>query len=196
MTVLKGLKELKGGIMILTVSDGEEIKRLFVPTRVYRNIGAPVVGCSLDGAMDELLFADELYRAEKKALSLLSYADNNVQSLKVKLVRAGFSREAVDDVASQMLRLGYINEQRQLERLILNEANVNLKGPYKIIPKLAAKGYSVALIKSVFKELCESGEIDLNKNRQKLIAKKLGEDADGEQKRILLYKNGFSPRYN
>jgi hypothetical protein len=52
------------------------------------------------------------------------------------------------------------------------------------------------MVRSVFNELCEGGEIDLDNNRKRLIEKKLGDNADEEQKRILFYKNGFSPRYN
>jgi SOS response regulatory protein OraA/RecX len=146
----------------------------------------------LDHSADEITTAeaDELIKAEKKALSLLSYADNNRRTLKQKLLRAGFGYEICDTVCEKMLSLGYIDENRQLERLILVEANTKLRGPERIIPALVAKGYSMSDIKAVMRELVKSGEIDFNKNARALISKKLP-DADIEEKRKFLYKNGY-----
>ena len=56
--------------------------------------------------------------------------------------------------------------------------------------KLAAKGYSVTEIKSTIQALSESGEIDFKKNAATL-AKKKGVMPEGEEMKILLYKNGY-----
>ena len=87
--------------------------------------------------------------------------------------------------------LGYINEQRQLERIILNEANRALFGPRKIISKLVLKGYATSKIKEVMRELSEKGELDFGENSRVLIEKKLGENPDSEDTAKLLYKYGY-----
>ena len=115
----------------------------------------------------------------------------NKKNLATKLYRAGFGRDTVSAVTAEMEGLGYIDERRQLERIILNEANLKLRGPRKIIPTLAAKGYSTSDISSVMSALVDSGEIDFSRNARILAEKKLPDDADSEEKKKLLYKNGY-----
>ena len=88
--------------------------------------------------------------------------------------------------------IGYINEKNQLERLILVEANSKLRGPLRIIPSLANKGYSSADVKSVLNRLVDEGEIDFKANAHRLAEKKLPDDFDEEDLKKLLYKNGFN----
>ena len=90
-----------------------------------------------------------------------------------------------------MLSVGYINERRQLERLILSEANLKLRGPAKISAHLASKGYSSRDIREVLTSLCESGEIDFKANAKKLVEKKLPEDSGEDEKKSFLYRNGY-----
>ena len=134
---------------------------------------------------------DEEYRAKKKALSLLSYSDKNESGLKRRLAQLGFSRDVAERTAEEMVNLGYIDEGRQLERIILNEANVKLRGPMKILPTLIGKGYSSADVKRVMTELTERGEIDFKKNAKRLLEKRLPDCDDGEEIKKLLYRNGY-----
>jgi SOS response regulatory protein OraA/RecX len=89
-----------------------------------------------------------------------------------------------------MVRRGYIDEQSQLERLITVEANGKLRGPLRIIPALVNKGYSSSDVRLVMHNLMESGEVDFKKNAKCLLDKKLPE-ADPEEKKKFLYKNGY-----
>ena len=90
-----------------------------------------------------------------------------------------------------MVSRGYVNEKNQLERLIVIEANQKLRGPLKIIPALVNKGYSSSDVREVLKRLADEGEIDFSANAERLIEKKLPADADGEEIKKLLYKNGY-----
>ena len=141
--------------------------------------------------MSAIEYTDRLIRAEKKALNILAYADNNKKNLAVKLYRAGFDREIVNTVCEKMVRLGYINESRQLERLVLSEANIKLRGPGRIIAALVAKGYSSSDIREALDTLTESGEIDFSLNARLLIEKKLGNNIDEDEVKKILYKNGY-----
>ena len=181
------------GYLVLGIIDGAEKRIYTVSESAYSEIGSPNPPCEVDFGMLELICnADECYRAKSLALKLLSYADNNERTLTTKLVSRGIKRDVAHDTVAEMVRLGYVDEKRQLERLILKEANGSLAGPKKLVPKLMAKGYSRSDIDSVMYRLCENGEIDFQKNREDLIAKKVTRGATEEEIRAILYKNGYS----
>ena len=193
MAALQFVREAKDShLLLLGIVEEGESARYTVNAAAFGEIGAPSVGDELDGEqMSVIRYTDELIRAKKKALAILSYADNNCRTLKMKLCRAGFSREIVDTVCSEMVERGYINERRQLERLVLDEANRKLRGPLRIIPALASKGYSSLEIREVISELVDSEEIDFGKNARVLLEKKLSDPTDEEEAKKILYKNGY-----
>ena len=192
MARLLYIRDVNSALLLLGVSEEGECVRYKVSVSVWAGLGSPAKGAELS---DETLAAireyDLHHRAKKKALSLLSYSDKSEAGLKRRLCTAGFPREVAEDVAAEMVSLGYIDENDQLERLILNEANLKLRGPMKILPTLAAKGYSIVEIKRVMHLLCHSGEIDFKENAKKLIEKRLPRDTDTEEKKKLLYRNGY-----
>lgn len=192
MATLRYIREAKdSSLLSLGIVEGEESARYTVSSVLYSEIGSPVIGELLtDVQMSAIVYADKLYRAEKKALSILSYADNNSHTLKQKLFHAGFDSEITSQICDKMVSLGYINEIRQLERLVFTEANTKLRGPGRIIPALVSKGYSITDIKTVMHSLVDHGEIDFKKNAKLLLEKKLP-DADVEEKKKFLYKNGY-----
>ena len=179
-------------LLLLGIAEGEETARYTVSAEVYNSIGSPVRGAVLGAEERSLIREYDLeYRARKQALSYLSLADNSERNLTLKLIRKGFDREISSRVAAQMVALGYVNEQRQLERLILSEANNNLRGPMKILPKLVGKGYSADSVKSAMRALTDSGELDFSANAKRLLLKHGAEDLPREEKRALLYKHGY-----
>ena len=126
MTTLKYIREIKDTSLLLLGIVGEgEFADYTVNSTLYAEIGSPSVGDTIDSSsLSAIKYADELYRAKKKALSILAYSDNNQKNLKAKLLRAGFSHEISDRVCEKMVSYGYINEKNQLERLILIEQRV------------------------------------------------------------------------
>lgn len=191
MITLRSIREIGDKGLLSLAIGGEESANYTVNAVLYAEIGSPSVG---DALTDEQIYTireyDEYFRAKKKALSILAYADNNRRNLALKLSKAGFPRELCDRVVSEMVSLGYIDEKRQLERLITVEANGKLRGPLRIIPALVNKGYSSSDIRAVMHELTESGEVDFRKNAKALLDKKLPV-ADPEEKKKFLYKNGY-----
>ena len=192
MASLKYVREAKDGrLLSLGITEGEECGRYTVNCEIFTAIGSPSVGQTLSECqMDEIVRYDTLYRARKKALSILSYADNNRQSLMRKLRHAGFSYDLCLRVCEEMVSHGYIREREQLGRLILTEANVKLRGPSRITASLVSKGYSPTDVREVMWGLVEKGEIDFKRNAGLLVEKKLPE-AEIEEKKKLLYKNGY-----
>ena len=193
MAVLKYIREQNNShLLSLGIFEGEETVCYTVNAATFEAVGSPLRGSELDyEQLSAIKYTDKLIRARKKALSILAFADNNCRTLTVKLGRAGFDREITSTVVDEMLEHGYINEERQLERLILSEANVKLRGAGKLVPALVAKGYSSSDVRMVLTRLVEDGEIDFKKNAKKLIEKKLPPDADSEEKKKLLFKNGY-----
>ena len=194
MATLKYKREIKDtGLLLLGIVGEGESADYTVNSTLYLEIGSPSVGDNIsDTDMSAVKYADELYRARKKALNILAYADNNQKTLKAKLLRAGFKYEIADLVLTEMVSRGYVNEKNQLERLILTEANQKLRGPLKIIPALINKGYSSSDVREVLRRLTDEGEIDFSANAERLIEKKLPAEADGEEIKKLLYKNGYN----
>lgn len=132
---------------------------------------------------------DERYRATSKALSLLSYGDNTKSALFAKLLRAGFRREVASDTVKECVRLGYIDERRQISRSVELEANRSLRGKDFIVKKLVGKGYRISDVLSVIDELTEEGVIDFTRSFRDLCEKHGA--ATPEERARLAYKNGF-----
>lgn len=193
MITLKYIRELKdNGLLLLGIVGEGESADYTVNASLYAEIGSPSIGDAIDPAsLSAIRYADELYRARKKALNILAYADNNQRNLRAKLLRAGFVNEIALRVCEEMVSFGYINEKNQLERLILVEANQKLRGPSRIIPALVTKGYSSSEVKEVLCRLVDEGQVDFEKNAKLLIKKKLPTDCESEDRKKLLYKNGY-----
>ena len=179
-------------LLLLGIIEEGESRRYTVSGEVYASVGSPAARTELsEREMSVIKYADELYRAEKKALSILSFADSSARTLKMKLQRAGFGREIAEEITEKMLALGYINESRQLERLVLTEANDRLRGPLKLIPHLVSKGYPAADVRRAVSTLVDEGEVDFAENAKRLLKKKLPDGATAEERKKLLYRNGY-----
>ena len=190
VSYIKALKDSK--LLLLGIIEEGESRRYTVSGEVYTSVGSPTARSELsERELSVIRYADELYRAEKKALSLLSFADSSARTLKMKLQRAGFGREIAEEITEKMLSLGYINESRQLERLVLTEANERLRGPLKLIPHLVSKGYPAADVRRAVAALVDEGEVDFAQNSKRLIEKKLPDGATDEERKKLLYRNGY-----
>ena len=135
---------------------------------------------------------DEIFRARKKALSILAYGDNSRRSLYMKLLRSKISKEIAFDTVEEMCALGYINENERLRRIITDQVNLHFVGRAKLYARLLSKGYSKRDIDSVIHELSSEGEIDFSEARRRLVEKYLPPDASEEEIKKLLYKNGHT----
>ena len=181
----------EGSVFVGVISD--DLKEKFYISRTeYARCGAPERGDEIDEDMYlRMARYNEYYKAKKKALSLLAYGDNNEKNLIRKLRVAGFAPDLAKMVTEEMVSLGYIREDDQLRRLITAEANGKLQGPNKIFQKLVAKGYSTTDVRSMMEILVDEGEINFKNSAMLLIEKKLPKGATSDEKKTLLYKNGY-----
>lgn len=178
------------GRLRIGASDGENKYDYSLSESEYSALGSLLSGDLIDeDTHNKIRSFDLLYRARKKALGILSYADNSEQALIRKLRMAGFSSEISRLVGAEMVSRGYVNDSRQLKRFISAEVRINKTGPAKLIPKLMAKGYTRSDITTVLDELVCSGEVNFEEAKKALIEK-----LDGESDEIIkktLYKNGY-----
>ena len=181
----------EGSLFVGIQSDGER-EKLYISQTEYVRCGSPERGEEIDeDTYMRMARFDEYHKAKKKALSILAYGDNNQKNLIRKLRIAGFAPDLAALITREMVAYGYIDERDQLTRLILAEANDKLQGPNKIFAKLTAKGYESSDIRDVMQSLVEAGEINFKSNAYSLIEKKLPSGATSDEKKTLLYKNGY-----
>ena len=177
--------------VVLGIGEGDDVKRYSVGETLYRSLEISRGDEITEPVLDEIIGDDHRFRATKKALSLLSISDVSEKALVLKLRRAGYSRETAEAVAAEMMSLGYIDEARQLSRLILREANEKLRGRGQIIPRLIGKGYSSRAIEGALDALISSGELSFEDNARALLEKMLPEDSTEDEARAILYKHGY-----
>lgn len=172
------------------IDDGGETTVLKVRESTYSSLGAPTRGSEItDGALESLRADDELLRAYARAVSWLADADRSRYELKKKLLQLGIRHEIADTVLDKCEQYGYLDEERQLERLVEREANRKLRGRYYIRRKLASKGYRTSAIDRVTDLLVERGEIDFGANLERL-AEKRGV-SDETELAALRYRYGY-----
>ena len=184
----------KEGTVPLVVIDGESDGKKTKDTiteGTYREIGCPLSGEVLEGDEAELLIRrDEERRALAKALSILTYADNGENQLKIKLMRHGFSKSAIDETVKECVRRGYIDDLRIIENAVLKLA-ADYQGKKKIIAKLVAKGFSAGTVIKTVVRLEAEGKIDFTEARRRLISEKLPPESTKEEKLKLLHRYGY-----
>ena len=179
----------RGRLRIGVDCDGEK-QDFSLSESEYSAVGSPLSGDIIDADIRERMAEFDLhFRARKKALGILSYADNSEISLIRKLRTAGFSEKLSRTVAEEMVMRGYINENRQLKHLISTEVRLHMTGPKKLIPKLMAKGYKRSDIDIALDELTECGEVDFAEAKARLLMGLRREDTELIKK--TLYKNGY-----
>ena len=178
------------GRVLIGIEEDTGVRAFSVTEATYMAIGAPSRYSELSQRdIDVISTEDERYRAMKRAVSILAASDKSAYTLKGKLYQAGFSRESIDEAVNECVARGYVDEDRQLRRLIEREANESLRGRFYIKRKLVSKGYRGADIDRITRELVDSGEIDFSENFERLASKR---GAEGEEeRRALMYKLGY-----
>ena len=170
--------------------DDGNVSVLNIKENTYTSVGAPNRGDEIpDAVLSDLLFENEIYTAFRKTLSYIADHDRSRYELKMKLFQAGFSKEAVDIALDKCEEYGYLDESRQLERLVEREANRKLRGRQYIKRVLAAKGYRISQVERAINKLVENGEIDFDENFALLVEKR---GATEEEKIMALrYRYGY-----
>ena len=180
----------KQTLVKIELSVGGEKRIYTVSEGTYRNIGCPLSAEIIDeDSLNTVIKESARRSAMKKALNILSYADNNSKNLYRKLITAGFSKDDAIYTVKECIRLGYIDEARQLERLVYILWERDLLGPAKIFAKLVAKGYKASDVSMTIEKLRQAEEIDFSVSLKKLLEKK--SVTTYEEKKKILFRYGY-----
>ncbi len=168
-------------------------KKYEITPEDYERLGFP----ELDHILSEyeikiLMRSAHAKDASAVAFRILSHSDNNRLSLKRKLIERGFGEQTADLTVEKMVSLGYIDEYDQVYRYTVALANKKLYGEGRILPFLLNKGYEKDDIKKALAEAQQSGDIDFEEIRARIISKNALDDENPAKIRQLLYKYGHS----
>ena len=185
-----GAKEGKAPLVIITALENDKRKKYVISEGTYREIGCPLSGENIsEDSLAKISEQDCERRAMAKALTVLAYADNSEARLYTKLRAAGFSQRVANLTKEECIRLGYIDERRQIERIITRSYEEHL-GPYKIMYKLCSLGYARSNASLILREMQNDGRIDFKAASVQLVSS-LPEDATLSDKQKLLKKYGY-----
>ena len=191
------LLEREGKEVLLTVElcegDKRDRRALTLPRAIYEGLEIPDAPATLSKeAFCEIEYADEQYRAIRKAFDILAYGRNSAKTLAAKLRGRGFSAEIAEDAASYMLAHGYIKEDDDAIR----EADLCFAkhwGSRRILMHLHEKRFDDAAIATAREYL---GTLDFVDNCVKLIRSKYGTlpKEEKERNRVIsgLVRYGYS----
>lgn len=130
-------------LLTLEAKKGEkrDTQKFLLPIAIFKGLDLPVPPAEISHETAlEISYADEQYRAIKKAFDLLAYGRNSEKTLTEKLRSRGFRPEVASDAAAYMKRNGYIKEGEDAIR----EAECcveKLWGKRRVLMHLHEKGY-------------------------------------------------------
>ena len=180
------------GYLKIGVEADNKTSAYYLSERVYHALSSPMRGDNLTrDTLSKIIDEDMRYRATRSALGSLSLCDSSKEALCSKLLKKGYNRKIAESVVNYMCSLGYIDEERQMEKLIVSFCENNNFGRQKIFAKLRAKGYPAGEISKKINSLLREGSIDFEKAKARLLGK-YPPDLSSEEKRKILYKNGFT----
>ena len=135
---------------------------------------------------------DELLKAKKKALTLLTDRDHSVAELKKKLKRSGYSDEAADEAIAYAGSFGYLDDDRYADHYI--QFYSQSRSRQKIYYDLIGKGVDPEVIERAFER---AGDYDEKPLIRTLVQKKLktfGKSTSGAETKVIqsLMRKGFS----
>jgi regulatory protein len=97
--------------------------------------------CSLED-IEELVTASDRKKAEKKALSLLSYTPHSREGLKLKLMKRGFPEESIEYSLLRMEELGYLDDLKFAEEWLRSRLKRHPEGKWALLAGLKKRGVS------------------------------------------------------
>ena len=119
---------------------------------------------------DDTSFDKSVNKVMESASNILIFADNTEKSLRTKLERKGFEKEAIDNAVDKLKSAGLINDARLMRSFTEYLADKKLYGKARIKLELQKKGFDKELISDEFNE-CIS-DVDFSENCVKLLKKK------------------------
>ena len=167
-----------------------EGEKLLIDREILRRCGIGI-GTELEAKeVEELTFVSESYRAKERAVWYLSKADTTEKALFEKLCR-NFSQKAAAFAVAQMVKKGYLNDQRFAENYANSLINRNVS-KRAALGKMLQKGVPLDIAKEVLAKSQEDESLAALALLETKYKNKLKSE-DGIRKTIAaLARRGFS----
>ena len=135
---------------------------------------------------------EELVRAKRRALYLLTDMDRTEKELYDRLKKTGYSEETVSAAMEYVKSFGYIDDVRYARKYI--EIFRDRKSRRKMMYDMAAKGVDREVIENAFLEYPEYDETDLIRRlaEKKLRGRDLTEPGVWQKTAAYLARRGFA----
>lgn len=143
---------LGNGTSRLVLGNGENSRNFIISTRLLKQYGFEKGRKISDDDMDLLDELEEITKAIKKGLDLLTYSDMPKSALVRKLRIRGFNEDAAHSAASMLEEMGYIDEPAHALR-VARGASRQFYGPLAISDKLRSKGFEKKYIRLAMQAL-------------------------------------------
>ena len=176
------------------ISDGTHLQRdsFDILSEQYIEL-RPEKGIIDRSAYDSLLEASQVCQCYLKALNILSFGDNNMFALKVKLMRRGFSSDTAEKTVAMVTEKGYVREEN-VAAAEVKKCISKLWGRTRILAQLRAKGFDND---SIDRAMLLVENTDFAENCYLLADKKFGyvPDEPNERKKMAasLARYGYGP---
>lgn len=184
------------GTSDITVENGGKRRTSAVSSRLLSTHGI-TLGAELDDdGMYLLSELEELTRAIKKGIDLLSYSDMSRRALAQKLKMKGFENDTAINASAYLQQIGYINEER-CALTVASTCIKDMRGPLAIKDKLVSKGFERTCIEKTMKTVYK--QVDFVQILEKYARKKgilhllLSVDSqDGQKATASVLRRGFT----
>jgi regulatory protein len=135
---------------------------------------------------------DELTKAKKRALGLLTDMDRTEQQIRDRLTRSGFSPDVTEAAIAYVKSYGYIDDRRYADHYI--EVYRSRKSRLKISFDLQKKGLGKEMIAEAFSRAASFDEKPLIRALLEKKLKSLPADTPNRRQKLLahLARKGFS----
>ncbi|HIV86258.1 MAG TPA: recombination regulator RecX [Candidatus Monoglobus merdigallinarum] len=136
---------------------------------------------------------DDLTRGKKMALRLLAARMYTAEEVADRLVRKGIGRMAAEEVVSELVSGGIIDDKYYAECYINDAVKIGRKGSYRIRQELLRKGLPKAVIDRAFDE----ADVDFYAALREYVSDKLSvtdisSRRDYERFRAMLARRGYT----
>lgn len=149
---------LSGGVAVIRVAGEDKEEKYLVAKEFFAPIGVDEGDMIGDGELEALEEAAVLTAACAKALDVISYSSVSRRALTDKLrLKYKYEKDVADAAADYAVRRGFLDEERQAERIAERDVDSKLHGRRRVFSDLFAKGYP--------KEVCDAAADSVGKEK-------------------------------
>ena len=132
---------------------------------------------------EQIMKENSFYEGYYKAIRFINFKMRSQKEVYQKLVSLDIDKAEINKIIAKLISKGYIDNKKYAKAFILDEVNLTLNGPKKIVMMLKKKGISDSIIA---KELESINADEFIANAKKYIDKKLKTYKSGSLERLKL----------